>query len=101
MDYGTRSSLIGALADEFTKTSNELGVEKSNYIENTSTLVSAGVDDLSLETLRKTKQEIIRQTEAAKKSKEATKDQVLAHLKVAELCVDEVIKQKNSKRSLK
>ena len=93
MDYNTRSSLIGALADSFTE-NKSLEIEKSNYIESTGT-IQCGALGLDVATLTKTKNVIEQhEREFAKKKDDPMAPQYLLHLGIAKKCVEEIIAQR-------
>lgn len=92
MDYNTRSSLIGALADSFTD-NKSLKIDTSNYIESTGTM-QCGALGLDVGTLTKTKNVIEQhEREFSKKKDDPMAPQYLMHLKVAKKCVEEIISQ--------
>ena len=93
MDYNTRSSLIGALADSFTE-NKSLQIDSSNYIESTGT-IQCGALGLDVATLEKTKRVIEQQEhEFSKKKDDPMAPQYLMHLRVAKKCVEEIISQR-------
>lgn len=93
MDYNTRSSLIGALADSFTD-NKSLEIEKSNYIESTGT-IQCGALGLDVATLTKTKNVIEQHIrEFSKKKDDPMSPQYIVHLNVAKKCVEEIIAQR-------
>ena len=96
MDYNTKSSLISGLADAFSQEdSAELKIDSSNYIENTGALESLKVSDISLSDLRKVRSTIEAYQKKYENSKDVNQQQMVAHLKLANICVAEIISQKN------
>ncbi len=98
MDYNTKSSLIGGLADAFSKGGDaDVHIDSSNYIENTGALETIKIDNIELATLRKTRSVIDQMIGKYAGSKDPEKAQYAAHLKVAKLCVADAIARKNTK----
>ena len=96
MDYNTKASLIGGLADAFSKESEEgIKIESSNYIENTGALESLKATDISLADLRKVRSTLEGYQKKFANSKDENSKQLVAHIKIANMCVAEIIAQKN------
>ena len=96
MDYNTKASLIGGLADAFSKESEEgIKIESSNYIENTGALESLKATDISLADLRKVRSTLEEYLKKFANSKDENSKQLVAHIKIANMCVAEIIAQKN------
>ena len=96
MDYNTKASLIGGLADAFSQENeSDIRIETSNYIENTGALESLKIADISLGDLRKVRSTLETYQKKFENSKEPNQKQLVAHIKIANLCVSEIISQKN------
>ena len=96
MDYNTKASLIGGLADAFSKESEEgIKIESSNYIENTGALESLKASDISLADLRKVRATLEDYQKKFANSKDENNKQLVAHIRIANMCVAEIIAQKN------
>lgn len=91
MNSSTRSELIGALANSFNDSQNDLNIETTNYITDTGSMDCTAMG-LSLDTLEKTRR-VIEQHERkyANGKCDLVHKQYLLHLKVAKKCVEEII----------
>lgn len=100
MEYKTKENIINSLAQEFSKTkNNDVALNTNNYIGNTGTL-DCSVHSLDVDTLKKTKN-VIEMFENKYKNAEKTQDntQLLAHMRVAKKCVEEIIVMKMKEES--
>ncbi len=98
MNYNTRSDLIGGLADAFSQDNNsDIQIDSRNYIENTGALETIKISDISLTDLRKVRSTIEGYQKKFEGSKDPNQIQLVAHLKIANLCVAEIISIKNKK----
>ncbi|MCR5099188.1 MAG: hypothetical protein K6B14_09595 [Lachnospiraceae bacterium] len=96
MDYNTKANLIGGLANAFSQeTETDLKIDSSNYIENTGALETLKISDISLSDLRKVRGTIEEYQKKFANSKDINQVQLVAHLKIANMCVAEIIRQKN------
>ncbi len=96
MDYSTKASLIGGLADAFSQENEaDIKIETSNYIENTGALETLKIADVSLADLRKVRSTLETYQKKFANSKDTNQKQLVAHIKLANLCVAEIISQKN------
>jgi len=90
MEYNKRAELIKALNKEVGNTKNNY-IDTTNYISDTASLNTSAMG-LSLDTLRKTKQAIDEQEQKFIKISQTEETvQLLAHLRVAKKCVQEII----------
>ncbi|MCR5273223.1 MAG: hypothetical protein K6E13_09625 [Lachnospiraceae bacterium] len=97
MDYSTKSELINALKNEFkTEKVNDNYIDSTNFISETVSIDSTALG-LDVNTLRKTKS-VIEEQEKRFMNDSSVPDrvQLLAHLRVAKKCVQEVISMKLS-----
>ncbi len=100
LDYSTKSQLIDALSREFTGNVTYDGhIDSTNFIVDTIS-VDATASGLSIDTLKKTKNVIEEQEKRFLQSSPSDeKVQLLAHLRVAKKCVQEILSQKMSKEN--
>ncbi len=96
MDYNTKASLIGGLANAFSQESeSDIKIESGNYIENTGALETLKIADISLGDLRKVRATLETYQKKFENSKDTNQKQLVAHIKIANMCVSEIISQKN------
>ncbi len=96
MNYNTRSDLIGGLANAFShENSTDIQIDNGNYIENTGALETIKIGDISLTDLRKVRATIEEYQKKFEGGKDPNRQQLTAHMKIAGLCVSEIISQRN------
>ena len=97
MDYNVKSDLISQLANSFDSGINtDLHVDTSNFVKETVAMDCTAMA-LDVADLRKTKRVIDEQLKRFSASKHPEAPQFMAHLRIADKCISEIINLKTKR----
>ena len=96
MDFNAKYELMKGLADAFTPENNsDIRIDEQNRINDKGGLDAMKVSDISLTDLRKVRAVIEDQEKRFEASSDPNRKALLPHIRIAKLCVDEILSQRN------